>query len=263
MRWLIRRVLKRANGDVFEDDIHFGDTLGIGRGTDQAVYITDLRAALAHARVTAVGGGRYRVESLIAAGVRVDGVSEQNTTVKSGAAIDIGSTRIRLIDPPADYEAAVEITAIDEAQAEAARPQPKLTLADGGLGKRRWSWALLLLSLLVGLGVPRITLHTVGEPTLHPRIGEMLRRPDHWRPRTIFSAMIASNAMSMPSSRCAMRNASPAMPAPRRMCQPKSISPRSATIAARTAIATTTVPTDWCAPTSNSVPIAMPASPRR
>ncbi|MBL0030312.1 MAG: hypothetical protein IPO95_15115 [Rhodanobacteraceae bacterium] len=154
MRWLIRRVLKRANGDVFEDDIHFGDTLGIGRGTDQAVYITDLRAALAHARVTAVGGGRYRVESLIAAGVRVDGVSEQNTTVKSGAAIDIGSTRIRLIDPPADYEAAVEITAIDEAQAEAARPQPKLTLADGGLGKRRWSWALLLLSLLVGLGVP-------------------------------------------------------------------------------------------------------------
>ena len=34
MRWLIRRVLKRANGDVFEDDIHFGDTLGIGRGTD-------------------------------------------------------------------------------------------------------------------------------------------------------------------------------------------------------------------------------------
>ena len=53
MRWLIRRVLKRANGDVFEDDIHFGDTLGIGRGTDQAVYITDLRAALAHARVTA------------------------------------------------------------------------------------------------------------------------------------------------------------------------------------------------------------------
>ena len=90
MRWLIRRVLKRANGDVFEDDIHFGDTLGVGRGTDQAVYITDLRAALAHARVTALGGGRYRVESLIAAGVRVDGASQMNATVKAGSHLDIG-----------------------------------------------------------------------------------------------------------------------------------------------------------------------------
>lgn len=154
MRWLIRRVLKRANGDVFEDDIHFGDTLSIGRGTDQAVYITDLRAALAHARVTAVGGGRYRIESLIAAGVRINGVSQQSATVKAGAVIDIGSTRIRLVDPPADYDAAVEINTIDEAEAEAARPLPKLTLTEGGLGKRRWSWALLLLTLLIGLGVP-------------------------------------------------------------------------------------------------------------
>jgi predicted CXXCH cytochrome family protein len=154
MRWLIRRVLKRATGDVFEDDIHFGDTLGIGRGTDQAIYITDLRAALQHARVTALGGGRYRIESLIAAGVRVDGASEQNTTVKSGSCIDIGATRIKLIDPPDGYEAAVEISAIDEAQADAARTPPTLTLSDTGLAMRAWSWALFLLALVVGLGLP-------------------------------------------------------------------------------------------------------------
>ena len=154
MRWLIRRVLKRANGDVFEDDIHFGDTLGIGRGTDQAVYITDLRAALAHARVTAFGGGRYRVESLIAAGVRIDGASQMNATVKAGSHLDIGSTRIRLIDPPGDFEAAVEISTLDEAQVEAQKPAPMLTLADAGLGKRRWSWALWALMLVLGLGLP-------------------------------------------------------------------------------------------------------------
>jgi len=154
MRWLIRRVLKRANGDVLEDDIHFGDTLGIGRGTDQAVYITDLRAALQHVRVTAIGGGRYRVESLIAAGVRIDGASQQSATVKSGATIEIGSTRIRLIDPPADYEAAVEIATIDESETDAAKPPPRLTLADSRIGKRRASWLLLLASLVVGLGLP-------------------------------------------------------------------------------------------------------------
>lgn len=154
MRWLIRRVLKRSSGDVFEDDIHFGDTLGIGRGTDQAIYITDLRAALAHARVTAIGGHRYRVESLIAAGVRIDGVSQQNATVKAGSCIDIGSTRIRLIEPPADIDAAVEVVVLDEAEVDAAKPAPKLTLTDAGLTKRRWSWSLWALMLLFGLGLP-------------------------------------------------------------------------------------------------------------
>lgn len=42
------------------------------------------------------------------------------------------------------------------------------TFLDVGLYRR-------LLDEMVELGVPRITLHTVGEPTLHPRIGEMLR----------------------------------------------------------------------------------------
>lgn len=32
-----------------------------------------------------------------------------------------------------------------------------------------------LLDQMVELGIPRITLHTVGEPTLHPRIAEMVR----------------------------------------------------------------------------------------
>lgn len=154
MRWLVRRILKRATGDVFEDDIHFGETLGIGRGTDQAIYITDLRAALQHARVTAVGSGRYRIESLIAAGVRINGESQQNAIVKSGASIDIGATRIKLVDAPSGYDAAVEISAIDEDQAEAEKPPLRLTLADSRLGKRRWSWALFALSLLLGLGLP-------------------------------------------------------------------------------------------------------------
>ena len=77
MRWLIRRVVKHTAGPVNEDDIHFGDTLGIGRGTDQAIYINDLRAALEHAKVIALGSGRYRVESLIAARVRIDGATQQ------------------------------------------------------------------------------------------------------------------------------------------------------------------------------------------
>ncbi len=32
-----------------------------------------------------------------------------------------------------------------------------------------------LLDQMVDLGIPRLTLHTIGEPTLHPRIGELVR----------------------------------------------------------------------------------------
>jgi radical SAM protein with 4Fe4S-binding SPASM domain len=32
-----------------------------------------------------------------------------------------------------------------------------------------------LLDEMVALGIPRLTLHTIGEPTLHPRIGELVR----------------------------------------------------------------------------------------
>lgn len=45
--------------------------------------------------------------------------------------------------------------------------RPK-TFLDMGLYER-------LLDEMVALGIPRITLHTIGEPTLHPRIGEMVK----------------------------------------------------------------------------------------
>jgi hypothetical protein len=156
MRWLIRRVVKHTAGPVNEDDIHFGDTLGIGRGTDQAIYINDLRAALEHARVIAIGAGRYRVESLIAAGVRVDGLTLQQAMAKAGSRIDIGQTRITLLEPPSGYEAAVEISTIDSEAVEAAKPKPKLRLKDGAPSMRKLSWSLLLITLLLGLGLPLV-----------------------------------------------------------------------------------------------------------
>src|SRR5689334_19947753 len=42
------------------------------------------------------------------------------------------------------------------------------TFLDIGLYER-------LLDEMVALGIPRITLHTIGEPTLHPRIGDLVR----------------------------------------------------------------------------------------
>ncbi|HNR92491.1 MAG TPA: cytochrome c3 family protein [Dokdonella sp.] len=157
MRWLIRRVLKKGKSSVsYEEDIHYGEVLTIGRAADQAIFLPDLRAALNHARVTSLGGGQYRVESLIVAGIRVDGQITYATTVGAGTAIELGSTRITLLDTRGDYDAAVEVAAIDkneQAEMLARRGKPT-TLAQTWLGKRWPSWLGFLLVLGLFLVLP-------------------------------------------------------------------------------------------------------------
>jgi pSer/pThr/pTyr-binding forkhead associated (FHA) protein len=157
MRWLIRKITRQArSGAAFDEDIHYGDVLTLGRGADQAIFLPDLRAALAHARVTALGPGQYRIESLITAGVRVNGSIVSSTTAGPGSQIDIGTTRVQLLEPPRDFEAAVEVSQIDKAEIDAqdrARA-PTLTLTEAGLRKRAASWSLFILVLVLALGVP-------------------------------------------------------------------------------------------------------------
>ena len=50
-----------------------GDNGILVRAADQAIFLPDLRAALNHARVTLLSNGQYKVESLIIAGIRVNG----------------------------------------------------------------------------------------------------------------------------------------------------------------------------------------------
>ncbi len=160
MRWLIRRVLKQGKGAVsYEEDVHFGDVLSIGRAADQAIFLSDIRAALNHARVTSQGPGRYQVESLILAGIRVNGELTYATNVGAGATVEIASTRIVLLDPPRDFEAAVEISALDKAEQEAvkAKRAKPTSLKETWIGKRFPSWTLFLLVLVFGLLLPAAT----------------------------------------------------------------------------------------------------------
>ena len=110
MRWLIRRVLKKGKGAVsYEEDVHYGDVLTIGRAADQAIFLPDLRAALNHARVTLLSNGSYKVESLILAGIRVNGEIIYTTVADANAVIEIGNTRLTLLPAPQDFDGGVEI----------------------------------------------------------------------------------------------------------------------------------------------------------
>ena len=160
MRWLVRRVHRKGKSQVsFEDDIHFGDVLTIGRAANQAVFLTDMRAALEHARITLTDRGKYRIESVLDAGVRVNGAIVHNTTSGPGAQVEIGSTRITLIDAPEDYDGAVEISQIDKSEiaAEAAAKRLPMTLRETRLSKRGPAWVLFAAILVLFLGMPLLS----------------------------------------------------------------------------------------------------------
>ncbi len=161
MRWLIRRLLRKGKSSVaYEDDIHFGELLTIGRGADQAIFLPDIRAALQHAQITALGGGQYRIDSKILAGVRVDNNVVQNKIVGPGATLEIGNTRILFLEPPLDFDAGVEISMVDQSERDAreAEAKPPQTLTEAGWRKRAPSWLLFSSALFVCLLVP-IFLH--------------------------------------------------------------------------------------------------------
>jgi len=171
MRWLIRRVLKKGKGAVsYEEDVHYGDVLTIGRAADQAIFLPDLRAALNHARITLLANGQYKIESLILAGIRVDGQIAYTTTAAAGAVAEIGNTRLTLLAAPQDFDGGIEISTLDktEQKVEKDKRAKPTRLEQTKLSKRRPSWLLFIGVLLFGLALPMIG-HFV------PGFGEMLR----------------------------------------------------------------------------------------
>lgn len=165
MRWLIRKLHRKGKSQVsYEEDVHYGEVLGIGRGADQAIFLTDLRAALEHARVVALGGGKYKVESLISAGIRINGGLAQSGALDAGGVIEIGATRIELLKPPADFDAAVEVSAIDKGEIEAAREKlaKPTSLSQTWLAKRAASWVLFGAILLLFLVLPMLAHYSPG-----------------------------------------------------------------------------------------------------
>lgn len=165
MRWLVRRVHRKGKGQIsYEDDIHFGEVLTVGRGASQAVFLTDMRVALEHARITASGAGKYRVESLIEAGVKLNGGIVHAASCAAGAQIELGSYRIDLIEPPEDYDAAVEISQIDKSEqaAESARKRLPTSLAETRLSKRMPAWILFSAIFLLFLVLPAASHYSSG-----------------------------------------------------------------------------------------------------
>jgi hypothetical protein len=155
MRCLIRFLTRSAAGSVeTRERVFEGEALTLGRGSDQAIFLRDHRVALAHARVT-LRGREPVVAGVTAAGIVVNGAVLQEARLARGDVLQLGANLIKVIEAPAGYDLAVTFELDPSVRAEESGWQPAgLRIGDYLTGKRRSSWLLFTLVLVLALLLP-------------------------------------------------------------------------------------------------------------
>lgn len=156
MRVVLRRMESLGGLAVAADESLEIDRVTLGRGTDQAVQLPDLRVTLAHAEIRLQPGGGYRVECLGDNPVWVNGSAVMDAAIGTGDTIDIGRFRLTVGAPEAGDDLLLEISERGTARDEKGRQRSayKMTLAQGGLRKRRWAWIAAALMLIAAFALP-------------------------------------------------------------------------------------------------------------
>lgn len=137
------------------------ERLSIGRGTDQQIQLNDLRVALAHAEIVAAAGGRYELAAVGNASVMVNGAPRRGGLLAAGDQLAVGRYRLTLSAPPkgaggAEHDLVLQVEEKVSAREERGQRlgSQRLSLAQAGLSRRRWSWLLVLSVLLASFALP-------------------------------------------------------------------------------------------------------------
>ena len=166
MRCLIHRITRKTGSGISHAD-HTVEThsLSIGRATDQDVFLADLHVALHHALIRPATEDGFSVQARAPSGVQINGTTVQAGFVKTGDAVTIGQSTLRVIRPPEGYDLALEV---EETRAERGQPAGAgaTSLQAAGLRRRPWAWLAFLLVAGLGLGVPLMQIHESEPPDI-------------------------------------------------------------------------------------------------
>lgn len=165
MHVVIRRMSSLGGLVVAADEPLETDRVTLGRGTDQDVQLPDMRVTLAHAEIRREPDGGYRVECMGDSPVWVNGSPMPVATLGTGDTLDLGRFRLTIAEPSPGEDLVLEVMEHLSAREDKGRRRAeyRLTLAQAGLGKRRWAWALGALALLGLLLVPLTLRYAGGE----------------------------------------------------------------------------------------------------
>ena len=159
MRYLIRFITKNAAGGVEHNDkVIDAPVITLGRATDQVLHLRDRRVRLQHAQIERRNGD-MRIRTGALTGVVVNGRSQRDTVLQTGDVIEIGSNVLHVIEAPDGIDFALSFALAEDASTEhfaAAWSAPVAGV--GGWSKRRLSWTLATIVLVIALLVPGLSL---------------------------------------------------------------------------------------------------------
>jgi predicted CXXCH cytochrome family protein len=163
MRCLVRQLTRRPKGVTQKDSELVGDSIRIGRSTENELYLADFRVVLHHATLHSRPGGNY-IESGADARVSVNGAQISTARISSGDSIWLGPYDIKVIDAPPDYDLALSVELVRPLSDDLAKLKARTvkSLAATGMSKRRWAWIGFITVLLLFLVLP--LLGTWDEP---------------------------------------------------------------------------------------------------
>lgn len=186
MRVEITRLTRRGAAVMRRPEIVTAESVRFGRGTGNEVALTDLRVELLAASLSQRADGMF-FEQRGALPLRVNGQSTGGALVHPDDEILIGPYKITIAEPPEGFDAAltVELTQPMGDALQRLMTQSRLRLEDTGLSKRRASWGLFFVFVVVCLAAPIVAYtsgHVVSRPTEVPRLGLLALVAMTWNP---------------------------------------------------------------------------------
>ena len=156
MRVRLILIQTRSGVKARQEEIHEGNLLSIGRHSGSGVYLPELSIALNHAkieivrnqvRLDLVEGDHYTVD---------DRLKTTPQTLQPGTVVAIGHHELRVVEPLAGEDLALEIEQIERPghAGEELAKRTKLGISGGFLNPRRLSWAAGLTLLALFLVLP-------------------------------------------------------------------------------------------------------------
>ena len=152
MRVIIRYIHTRGLGREVHESSFNGDVITIGRGTDQAIQISDQRLALTHSKISRTSG-KLSIHTVQDQRCTVNGNITRRAPLVIGDLVKIGNYQLRIQegDNSADY---VIDVMLDHDQVDPLRDRFLTRLRQVGVPSRQFAWLLFLLIIGFGLIVP-------------------------------------------------------------------------------------------------------------
>jgi predicted CXXCH cytochrome family protein len=156
MRCLIRNVTRKRSGISHDDHPFDGDHLTVGRAASHPIFLSDLRVALNHARISHTPDGKFQIVAQALSGIRLNGETTDMGHISVGDEIALGACRINVVEPPEGYLLCLEVEQPRAGQESSETLQSRSTigLENTKLSKRGLAWAFFVSILAVFLLAP-------------------------------------------------------------------------------------------------------------